>query len=64
MDPEGDEADDRAAKLRKKMGFPELDPDALPSGQITKYMILVFYNLLLCRREHQQELHHGFSLYQ
>lgn len=43
MDPEEGDAEERASKLRKKMGFPELDPDALPSAQITKYMILVFY---------------------
>ena len=32
-------ADDTAAKLRKKLGVPELDPDALPSSTIQKYLM-------------------------
>ena len=25
-------------KLRRRLGFPELDPDALPSSQVTKHL--------------------------
>lgn len=32
-------ADESAAKLRKKLGVPELDPDALPSSTIQKYLM-------------------------
>lgn len=32
-------ADEMAAKLRKKLGVPELDPDALPSSTIQKYLM-------------------------
>lgn len=37
-DSEG--GDDDAAALRKKLGIPEVDPDALPSSMVTKYLIL------------------------
>lgn len=31
---------DEAHKLRKQLGIPEFDPDALPSANISKYLIL------------------------
>ena len=36
-----EEGEGEHAKLKKKLGIPELDPDALPSGQICKYLSLV-----------------------
>lgn len=35
-----EEGEDAQAKLRKKLGVPELDPDALPSAGISKYLKL------------------------
>lgn len=35
-----DTAEDEAAALRKKLGIPEPDPDALPSTLIGKYLKL------------------------
>lgn len=37
-DEEG--VEDENAKLRRKLGLPEMDPDALPSSCVTKYLIL------------------------
>ena len=41
-DGEDDEGPRESAdmKLRKRLGFPELDPDALPSSQVTKHLTL------------------------
>ncbi len=36
-----DEKEDEASKLRRKLGFPEMDPDALPSTNVTKYVKLI-----------------------
>ena len=38
---EEEEALDASAKARKKLGIPEMDPDALPSACISKYMNLI-----------------------
>lgn len=35
------------AKLRKRLGFPEIDPDALPSSMVTKYMNLACKHLIV-----------------
>lgn len=34
--------EDQAGQLRKKLGIPELDPDALPSANLNKYLHLNF----------------------
>ena len=36
-----EENDDAAIQLRKSLGIPEMDPDALPSSMLNKYLKLV-----------------------
>ena len=40
-DDDEDGAEDHEMQLRKKLGIPEPDPDALPSTVINKYLSLI-----------------------
>ena len=40
--------EDHESALRKKLGIPEPDPDALPSSMIQKYLNLVYIGVYDC----------------